>query len=92
MYRKCPKCGCKRYAHDKRNSDVCPTCGLIFSKWMQKQFNSLGASSGENSGYTSSKQNLVKRFVSPLLYAGNLAGKPRFFGYLLIYQCFFVWG
>jgi len=65
MYRKCPKCGCKRYAHDKRNLDVCPACGLIFSKWVKKQFNSLGASSGENSGYTSSKQNLVKRFVSP---------------------------
>ena len=38
------------------------------------------------------KQNLVKRFVSPLLYARNLAGKPRFIVYLLIYQCFFVWG
>ena len=92
MYRKCPKCGHKRHAHDEAEVDVCPACGLIFSKWMQKQFNNPDALYDRQSGYSSSKQNFVNRVATHLLYVGNLTGQPRFYSYLLIYQCFFIWG
>jgi len=92
MYRKCPKCGYKRHAYNKGDLDICPACGLIFSKWMRKQFDNPDIFSEEHSGYSSSKQDIVKRFVVSLLYVGNLTGQSRFYGYLLIYLCFFVWG
>ena len=92
MYCKCPKCGYKRHALDAENLDTCPACGLIFSKWIKKQFNSPDTPSAELSGYPSKKQDIVKRFIASLLYVGNLTGQPRFYGYLLIYLCFFVWG
>ena len=58
----------------------------------EKQFNNPDIFSEEHSGYSSSKQHIVKRFVASLLYVGNLTGQSRFYGYLLIYLCFFVWG
>jgi hypothetical protein len=92
MYRTCPKCGYKRDAVDTDDIDICPACGLIFSKWMKRQFDHLHSSGARRDRNTSSQQSLVQHVVSHLLYVGNLAGEGRFYGYLLIYLCFFVWG
>lgn len=92
MYCRCPKCGYNRHASDAGNPDVCPACGLIFSKWIKKRFSNPDTFSDRHSGHSSSKQDFVKCFVAPLLYVGNFTGPSRFYGYLLIYLCFFVWG
>ena len=38
MYRKCPKCAHERAPQDDASADVCPNCGLIFSKYMRARF------------------------------------------------------
>ena len=38
MYRKCPKCAHERAPQDDASADVCPNCGLIFSKYMKARF------------------------------------------------------
>ncbi len=38
MYQTCPKCQYERQASDTSDSDTCPACGLIFSKWLKQQF------------------------------------------------------
>jgi hypothetical protein len=35
MYQKCPKCGHARAPDETGASDVCPACGLIFSKYLK---------------------------------------------------------
>lgn len=38
MYLRCPECGHERSATDTGSPDVCPGCGLVFSKWMKHRF------------------------------------------------------
>ncbi len=92
MYRICPKCGFKRDLTDAEAADDCPACGLVFSKWMKQQFHDPSSSGNTRDRVTASRKSSIRRAVSALLYAGNLAGEARFFGYLLIYLCFFLWG
>lgn len=92
MYRICPKCGFKRDTIDAEAVDICPACGLVFSKWMKKQFHDSNPALNEQESVNCSQLSLVRRMVSVLTNADNLAGKGRFYGYLLIYLVFFFWG
>lgn len=92
MYRKCPKCGHQRDTNVVANEDVCPACGLVFSKWIKQQLISPGASTESQSEYTANNPNYLKCALEHLLYVSNLAGQPRFYSYLLIYIGIFVWG
>jgi hypothetical protein len=38
MYNECPKCAYQRAPDDSASADVCPNCGLIFSKYMKARF------------------------------------------------------
>ena len=38
MYTTCPKCGYVRQPEDSADEDLCPECGLIFSKYMRRPF------------------------------------------------------
>ena len=92
MFQKCPKCGHERHATSAADEAACPACGLIFSKWMKRQFNNPNTSGNSHPKYSAGNSNFWNRAVSHLLYVGNLAGQLRFYGYLLIYLVFFVWG
>lgn len=92
MYSICPKCG---FSNDKTKAghvDTCPACGLVFSKWMKQQFHNSHFFTGKEEIIEKSQAPLVQRIMSSLLYVGNLSGKARFYGYALIYLCFFLWG
>ena len=90
MYRKCPKCGHERNVDVE--ADTCPACGLVFSKWMKQKFHNPEISQRSQTEPSSNISYLLKQALDHLLYVGNLAGKPRFYGYFLIYLCFFIWG
>lgn len=92
MFQKCPKCGHERHATDAEDEAICPGCGLVFSKWMKQQFHTTDTSSETQSDYSTSKADYLRLAISHLLDVGNLAGQTRFYGYLLIYLVFFVWG
>ena len=38
MYEICPKCHYRRQQSDTGSTEICPACGLVFSKWMKQQF------------------------------------------------------
>lgn len=38
MYSKCPKCGHERAADAEISTDICPACGLVFSKYLKSRF------------------------------------------------------
>ncbi len=43
MYQKCPKCGHDRAPEETGPADVCPSCGLIFSKYLKARVAPLAA-------------------------------------------------
>src|SRR5262245_66371920 len=43
MYQKCPKCGHERAPDETGPADVCPACGLIFSKYLKARVAPLAA-------------------------------------------------
>ena len=43
MYQKCPKCGHDRAPDETGPADVCPACGLIFSKYLKARVAPLAA-------------------------------------------------
>ncbi len=88
MYQKCPKCGHKRDLDKKAELNSCPACGLDYFKWMKNQFRNTNSLIGDKSGTSATRQSIV----ASLLYVGNLLGQPKYYSYLLIYICFFVWG
>lgn len=92
MYSTCPKCGFQRDMVKPGDKDICPACGLIFSKWMRQQFQHSHLSDTRRSRNPGCHQTLVQRIVSSLVDVGNLEGEGRFYGYLVIYLCFFFWG
>lgn len=43
MYKKCPKCGHERTPEETGSTDVCPACGLIFSKYLKSRLAPVAA-------------------------------------------------
>ena len=56
--------------------------------WMKNQYRNTNSLTEAKSGASATRQSIV----APLLYVGNLLGQPKYYSYLLIYICFFVWG
>ena len=50
MYQNCPKCGHERSPAEAGPADVCPACGLIFSKYLKARVAPLAAASAKVSG------------------------------------------
>jgi len=59
---------------------------------MRQQFQHSHLSDTRRSRNPGRHQTLAQRIVSTLLDVGNLEGEGRFYGYLVIYLCFFFWG
>jgi len=36
MYQRCPKCGHSRKPEDTAPAGICPACGLVFAKWVER--------------------------------------------------------
>lgn len=90
MYKTCPKCHYERAEHDTSSELACPSCGLIFSKWLK----SLAAEEqweGEARGPGSDihSRSWFSRFFLP---SKPDIGKTELVGYGLIYVVFLVWG
>lgn len=92
MYRTCPKCGHKRKAGETAGGDICPACGVIFSKWFKQQFHHRAISATEPDRNPGPQQPFYRRLISRLLYVEYPGGRYRFYGYLVLYLVFFLWG
>src|SRR5262245_30589905 len=50
MYQKCPKCGHERAPAETGPADVCPACGLIFSKYLRARLAPVAAAPASPAG------------------------------------------
>lgn len=87
MYTTCPKCHYKRQPGDKVSSDICPRCGLVFSKWIKAQYGRKGESDNAalKSGFATG------RFTETLLVEEKITAM-QFWGRALLFLGLFVWG
>jgi hypothetical protein len=90
MYTTCPKCQHLRQAADETSTDICPGCGLVFSKWLKSLALDMEF---EDSLRVDQLQQTWKlslfQFFCPS--QANIA-KGDFFLYLAIWVIFFAWG
>lgn len=88
MYQECPKCGFKN-SPDKQD-ESCPQCGLIFDKWLKKQYKSKILSTNQHD--SSSIRSFIQTYKNRLLYVPENLPNHRFHLNVVIYALFFVWG
>ena len=91
MYNCCPKCQYERLDTDTGDPGICPACGLIFSKWIKQQYSSPSSVSTqlEKSKDTFEKLNLIRDW---LVYVDPKTEPVFFYGRLILYSGFLVWG
>lgn len=97
-YRKCPKCGYERREGDVTNAEVCPNCGLVFSKWLRHQFarpsaphGTAGTSRVRGDGSTWPGA-LWRQLRTRVSFVDPQMPRSRLYAYAAIYVLFFVWG
>lgn len=89
MYKTCPKCNYTRTQADKGDTDICPSCGLIFSKWMKQQYR-VEAHAEEL--HADDAEPFIRRLVNTLTYVPERTDMLVLAGRALVYLVFFIWG
>jgi hypothetical protein len=93
MYTTCPKCNYERQADDKTDSDTCPACSIIFSKWMKQQFSSPETQRAtRNKVETSDTPVLVNIICSSLFFVEDKVNPFVFYGRALVFIGIALWG
>jgi len=89
MVNPCPKCGYVRSARDKGSFDECPGCGLLFSRWEQRE-----RYKRELRQITDDRTFLQRTLDCLHLTDGEAprARHPFFWLRLAVYLALFVWG
>ena len=90
MYEVCPKCQYKRQPSDTTDVDSCPSCGLIFSKWMKQQFAAPAVAA--TSATEEEKTSLFRSIFDTLLYVEPKTEPVYFYCRLLLYILLVFWG
>lgn len=89
MYNTCPKCGYTRGEGDSAPLDQCPSCKLIFSKWMKQRFRDERIEDGEG---LATRQNRLTSFLDYILHVPASNERWMVFGRMGLYLLFFIWG
>lgn len=91
MYRKCPKCGYERNPTDVGADGVCPSCGLVFAKWVSR---TLGATRLAREEETSEAETdrWGTRLLAMLTQVEPRTDRTLFWGRVGLYAVFVVWG
>jgi hypothetical protein len=92
MYTTCPKCHYERKPDDDANHDVCPACGIIFSKWMKQQFSSPTTQKITKDKSESNVSRLVNIISSSLFFVEEKVNPFVFYGRLVVFIGISVWG
>ncbi|HKK06840.1 MAG TPA: zinc ribbon domain-containing protein [Gammaproteobacteria bacterium] len=95
-YSKCPECGYERQAGEGGDPDVCPRCGLVFSKWMKRRFAAARPAveerlDSDESG-TSRLKDLWVGLRERAVFVDPEMSSSRLYAYVAIYVVFFLWG
>ncbi|OOZ39718.1 hypothetical protein BOW53_10390 [Solemya pervernicosa gill symbiont] len=88
-YKTCPKCGHTRSDNDPANSDRCANCGIIYEKWLKQRFKSANHTTEHRE---SESRHRGRELFDYLLYVNPATDSMVFYGRVLIYLIFFIWG
>jgi hypothetical protein len=93
MYTTCPKCKYERQVDEKSNQDICPACGIVFSKWMKQQFSTQTSKSvAKHKRESSNTSRLINQFSSSLFFVEDKVNPFVFYGRTLVLIGLAVWG
>lgn len=92
MYTTCPKCKYERQATDNADPDICPACGIIFSKWMKQQFSSPKIQKTINNKIESRTPGLFNLISSVLFFVEDKINPFVFYGRVLVFIGIVIWG
>jgi hypothetical protein len=94
MYTTCPKCKYERQAHDNSGADVCPACGIIFSKWMKQQYSSPTTQKNVNNKTESRsyESGLLSIIYRSLFYVEDKVNPFIFYGRVIVFIGIVIWG
>jgi hypothetical protein len=88
-YKACPKCGYSRSDEDKSPPDICPSCGIIYSKWTEHRIN--GPEIKIHKEIETPLNPLIK-LKNYLLYVNPKTDDLFFYGRAVLFIIFFIWG
>jgi len=88
MYKICPKCQHVRLPSEQNDVDRCPSCGLIFSKWMKQQYHQEKSAIKHDDG----SEFFFRKLLNTLLYVPESISSSKLVGHALIFLVFFIWG
>ena len=89
MYRTCPQCQHTREDGETGDSDVCPACGLVFSKWMRNRYRDPQRIDESKIAETGTP--FLQRLWHTLAYVPSADG-ISFSARLVIFIIFLIWG
>ncbi len=90
MFTTCPKCKYQRQPTDTGDIGICPSCGLVFAKWVQRQLGSgeIRSRVQADDADTEPRVTLRERLTYVDAHTDNIA----FWGRAATYVVFFIWG
>lgn len=91
MYTTCPKCGYQRQPEDDAESDTCPACGVIFSKWMKQQF-APEQSNPPAASLQETTPSMTRGMMNALFYVEDKINPFYFWCRVILYVVLLVWG
>jgi len=92
VFPKCPKCKAVLAHDDAGSSERCPSCGLVFSKYLQAQQGMPARAPVPAIDPGDDPSTDSPALLDWLLYVPARVDRPAFYGRCAAYLFFFVWG
>ena len=90
MFTTCPKCKYRRQPADTGDAGICPSCGLVFAKWVQRQLGTEAIRPRPEVGAADVKSRITLR--ERLTHIDARTDDIAFWGRVATYVVFFIWG
>src|SRR6188768_1464241 len=96
MFSICPKCQYQRQPTDTGDAGICPSCGLVFAKWVQHQLGVEAARARPQADVVDAADSELRITLSSLrarlTYVDERTDDIAFWGRVTVYVAFFIWG
>lgn len=92
VYRKCPKCGYARQPQDAGDHGVCPSCGLVFVKWLRNRAGLPVRDESESAASGDQGQRVIARLFQYVIHVPERTDPMLFWGRVAAYVGLFAWG
>ena len=94
MSKPCPKCGYVRQLYDSHvMQGLCPKCGIATQKWLRREDEAVVSRNSDESLIRHEEIGpWYTRLKSILLYTPETTGRADFYGRVVVFILFFIWG